>query len=44
VGRAPERHTAGGEGGAAAGRQAVIGEVRMRITVELGYPSDVGAQ
>ncbi|MFF5518869.1 Asp23/Gls24 family envelope stress response protein [Streptomyces coeruleorubidus] len=44
VRRAPERNTAGGGDGSAAGRQAVIGEVRMRITVELGYPSDIGAQ
>ncbi|MEU7720405.1 Asp23/Gls24 family envelope stress response protein [Streptomyces tibetensis] len=43
VRRAPERNTAGGDDESAAGRQA-IGEVRMRITVELGYPSDIGAQ
>lgn len=43
VRRAPERNTAGGDDQSAAGRQ-VIGEVRMRITVELGYPSDIGAQ
>ncbi|MEU2752448.1 Asp23/Gls24 family envelope stress response protein [Streptomyces collinus] len=43
VRRAPERNTATGDDESAAGRQA-IGEVRMRITVELGYPSDIGAQ
>ncbi|MFF6875130.1 MULTISPECIES: Asp23/Gls24 family envelope stress response protein [unclassified Streptomyces] len=43
VRRAPERHTAGGDDESTAGRQ-VIGEVGMRITVELGYPSDIGAQ
>jgi uncharacterized alkaline shock family protein YloU len=43
VRRAPERNTAGGDDESAAGRQA-IGEVRMRIAVELGYPSDIGAQ
>jgi uncharacterized alkaline shock family protein YloU len=44
VRRAPERAAARGDGESAAGRQAVVGEVRMRITVELGYPSDIGAQ
>lgn len=44
VRRAPERNTAGRDGDSAAGRQAVLGEARMRITVELGYPSDIGAQ
>jgi uncharacterized alkaline shock family protein YloU len=44
VRRAPERNTAGRDAESAAGRQAVIGEARMRITVELGYPSDLGAQ
>ncbi|MGW0861072.1 Asp23/Gls24 family envelope stress response protein [Streptomyces sp. NPDC002611] len=44
VRRAPERNTATGADESAAGRQAVLGEVRMRVTVELGYPSDIGAQ
>jgi uncharacterized alkaline shock family protein YloU len=45
VRRAPERDTAGRrDAESAAGRQAVLGEARMRITVELGYPSDIGAQ
>jgi uncharacterized alkaline shock family protein YloU len=44
VRRAPERNTATGDDESAAGRQAVLGDVRMRITVELGYPSDIGAQ
>lgn len=44
VRRAPERKTAGRDAESAAGRQAVLGEARMRITVELGYPSDIGAQ
>jgi uncharacterized alkaline shock family protein YloU len=44
VRRAPERNTATGDDESAAGRQAVLGEVRMRVTVELGYPSDIGAQ
>jgi uncharacterized alkaline shock family protein YloU len=44
VRRAPERNAAKGGDESAAGRQTVIGEVRMRITVELGYPSDIGAQ
>ncbi|HEX5569503.1 MAG TPA: Asp23/Gls24 family envelope stress response protein [Streptomyces sp.] len=44
VRRAPERDTAGRGAEAAGGRQAALGEARMRITVELGYPSDIGAQ
>lgn len=44
VRRAPERTTAGRDGESAAGRQAVLGEAWLRITVELGYPSDIGAQ
>ncbi|GAB2953719.1 hypothetical protein GCM10023080_010600 [Streptomyces pseudoechinosporeus] len=44
VRRAPERNTAGRDAESAARRQAVLGEVRMLITVELGYPSDIGAQ
>ncbi|MFE8989346.1 Asp23/Gls24 family envelope stress response protein [Streptomyces collinus] len=44
VRRAPERNTATGDDESAAGRQAVLGDVRMRITVELGYPSDIGVQ
>ncbi|MFD9395169.1 Asp23/Gls24 family envelope stress response protein [Streptomyces sp. NPDC060000] len=41
---APERNTAGRDAEPAAGRQAVLGEARLRIAVELGYPSDIGAQ
>lgn len=44
VRRAPEPNTAEPDAESAAGRQAVLGEARMRITVELGYPSDIGAQ
>ncbi|GAA1538529.1 hypothetical protein GCM10009730_54650 [Streptomyces albidochromogenes] len=44
VRRAPERNTAGRDGESAVRRQAVLGEARMHITVELGYPSDIGAQ
>ncbi|MER5431993.1 Asp23/Gls24 family envelope stress response protein [Streptomyces sp. NPDC002588] len=44
VRRAPERDTTGRDGGSAAGRQAVLGEARLRVTVDLGYPSDIGAQ
>jgi len=44
VRRAPERDTAGRGAEAVGGRQAALGEARMRITVELGYPSDIGAQ
>ncbi|MFD4761220.1 Asp23/Gls24 family envelope stress response protein [Streptomyces sp. NPDC058439] len=46
VRRAPERNesTAGRNGDPAHSRPAVLGEVRMHIAVELGYPSDIGAQ
>ncbi|WP_229843786.1 hypothetical protein [Streptomyces chryseus] len=44
VRQAPERNTTGRDAESAARGQAVIGEVRMRITVELGCPSDIGAQ
>ncbi|MFD9115865.1 Asp23/Gls24 family envelope stress response protein [Streptomyces bottropensis] len=44
VRRAPERTGAGRDAESAAGRPAVLGEVRLHITVELGYPSDIGAQ
>ena len=44
VRRAPERNPAGPDAESADRRQAVLGEARMRITVELGYPSDIGAQ
>ncbi|MFF9816515.1 Asp23/Gls24 family envelope stress response protein [Streptomyces sp. NPDC014006] len=44
VRRAPERRTAGRDGESAAGRPAALGEARLHITVELGYPSDIGAQ
>ncbi|MFJ5727320.1 Asp23/Gls24 family envelope stress response protein [Streptomyces paradoxus] len=44
VRRAPERTSAGRDAESAAGWQAVLGEARLRITVELGYPSDIGAQ
>jgi uncharacterized alkaline shock family protein YloU len=44
VRRAPERDTAGRDVEPAAGRQAALGEAGLRITVELGYPSDIGAQ
>ena len=44
VRRAPERTSAGRDAESAAGRQAVLGEARLHITVELGYPSDIGAQ
>ncbi|MFD4861965.1 Asp23/Gls24 family envelope stress response protein [Streptomyces atratus] len=40
VRRAPERN----ENDPANSRPAVLGEVRMHIAVELGYPSDIGAQ
>ncbi|PNG23422.1 hypothetical protein [Streptomyces cahuitamycinicus] len=43
VRRAPERTNAGRDA-EAAGRPAVLGEARLHITVELGYPSDIGAQ
>lgn len=42
--RAPEPAAARGDGESAAGRQAGVGEVRMRVAVELGCPSDIGAQ
>jgi uncharacterized alkaline shock family protein YloU len=41
---APERDTAGRDAQSVGGGQAVLGEARLRITVELGYPSDIGAQ
>ncbi|WP_406727059.1 Asp23/Gls24 family envelope stress response protein [Streptomyces sp. GD-15H] len=44
VRRAPERNTAGRDAESAAGRQALLGEARLRITVELGYPADIAAQ
>jgi uncharacterized alkaline shock family protein YloU len=44
VRRAPGRNTAGRDAESAAQRQAVLGEARLRIAVELGYPSDIGAQ
>ncbi|MDQ0961125.1 hypothetical protein QFZ66_005003 [Streptomyces sp. B4I13] len=44
VRRAPERTSAGRDAESAAGRQTVLGEARLHITVELGYPSDIGAQ
>lgn len=44
VRRAPERNAAGRDAESAARRQAVLCEARLRITVELGYPSDIGAQ
>lgn len=44
VRRAPERNEAGRGRVPAHSRPAVLGEVRMRIAVELGYPSDIGAQ
>ncbi|WP_406260595.1 Asp23/Gls24 family envelope stress response protein [Streptomyces chartreusis] len=44
VRRAPERKTAERDAESAAGRQALLFEARMRIAVELGYPSDIGAQ
>lgn len=54
VRRAPERETQrrdtqgrdteGRDTEPAAGRQAVLGEAQVHITVELGYPSDIGAQ
>ncbi|MFJ2377345.1 hypothetical protein ACIOZL_32155 [Streptomyces sp. NPDC087769] len=46
VRRAPERkeHAAGRVGDTAHGRPDMLGEVRMRIAMELGYPSDIGAQ
>ncbi|KUN78537.1 hypothetical protein [Streptomyces griseoruber] len=44
VRRAPERTSAGRDAESAAGGQAVLGDARLHITVELGYPSDIGAQ
>ncbi len=44
VRRAPEGTSAGRDAESAAGRQAVLGEARLRIAVELGYPSDIGEQ
>ncbi|WP_217242881.1 Asp23/Gls24 family envelope stress response protein [Streptomyces sp. AC555_RSS877] len=44
VRRAPERTGAGRDAESAAGWQAVLGEARLRIAVELGYPSDIGEQ
>lgn len=44
VRRAPERTGAARDADSAAGRQALLGEARLHITVELGYPSDIGAQ
>ncbi|MFI7300909.1 Asp23/Gls24 family envelope stress response protein [Streptomyces sp. NPDC050121] len=44
VRRAPERTGAGRDAESATGRQPVLGEARLHITVELGYPSDIGAQ
>ncbi|MGW0875810.1 hypothetical protein ACWD3Z_35775 [Streptomyces sp. NPDC002740] len=41
---APQRITGGRDAEPAARRQAVLGEARLRIAVELGYPSDIGAQ
>ena len=43
VRRAPERNGEG-RGGDPAESRPVLGEVRARIAVELGYPSDIGAQ
>jgi uncharacterized alkaline shock family protein YloU len=43
VRRAPER-TSEGRDAESAGRQAALGEAWVRISVELGYPSDIGAQ
>ncbi|WP_030690784.1 Asp23/Gls24 family envelope stress response protein [Streptomyces globisporus] len=40
---APERNASERAGGPA-GSRPVLGQVRMRIAVELGYPSDIGAQ
>ncbi|MFF3454009.1 Asp23/Gls24 family envelope stress response protein [Streptomyces sp. NPDC002730] len=44
VRRAPERNDAGRDADPAEGRPAVLGQARIRIAVELGYPSDIGAQ
>ncbi|WP_328489230.1 Asp23/Gls24 family envelope stress response protein [Streptomyces zaomyceticus] len=40
---APERNAPEKAGGPAGGRPA-LGQARMRIAMELGYPSDIGAQ
>ncbi|MET9727773.1 Asp23/Gls24 family envelope stress response protein [Streptomyces zaomyceticus] len=42
--RAPEAHHSSGEGDPAETRPPVLGQVRLGIEVELGYPSDIGAQ
>jgi len=42
--RAPEEHHSSGEGDPAESRPPVLGQVRLGIAVELGYPSDIGAQ
>lgn len=44
VRRAPERHDTRQDGESGGRRPAVLGEARVRIAVELGYPSDIGAQ
>ncbi|MFD5064681.1 Asp23/Gls24 family envelope stress response protein [Streptomyces sp. NPDC058394] len=44
VRRAPEQDDVARGRDPAEGRSAVLGEARMRIAVELGYPSDIGAQ
>ncbi|WP_442817789.1 Asp23/Gls24 family envelope stress response protein [Streptomyces sp. NBC_01591] len=44
VRRAPEQGDAGRGRLPTESRSAVLGEARMRIAVELGYPSDIGAQ
>ncbi|MFC8095709.1 Asp23/Gls24 family envelope stress response protein [Streptomyces sp. NPDC057301] len=43
VRRAPERNAKGREG-APADSRPMLGEVRVRIAVDLGYPSDIRAQ
>jgi uncharacterized alkaline shock family protein YloU len=42
--RAPERTRTGPEAESGVGPQPVLGEARLHIAVELGYPSDIGAQ
>ncbi|MCX4790362.1 Asp23/Gls24 family envelope stress response protein [Streptomyces sp. NBC_01221] len=44
VRRAPERNDTGRDSDPADSRPAMLGEVRMRIAMELGYPSDIGTQ
>ncbi|MGW0874175.1 hypothetical protein ACWD3Z_27270 [Streptomyces sp. NPDC002740] len=44
VWQAPGRNTAGRDAESAARGEAALGEARLRIAVELGYPSDIGAQ